>query len=340
MPHARRVGFVKNGFPTGLFEAMASKYLCGGPLPRRCHPLSSPMRPQDVAELLLLSLLWGAAYLFVRAAVPDFGPAPLVAMRLGSAALLLLPVMLLRGGWPTLRSHPRQLLMLGIPFTAVPFMLLAYASLHITAGLVAVLNATAPLFAALMAHYLLKERLGAWRALGLVIGFAGVGVLMWGSVSFKTGSGLLAVLAVLGTSTVWGVGANYTRRHLAGADALVITVGSLLAASLFLAPFAWASWPSVNPSARAWAELAFLGVASSGLGFLMYFRLLRRIGPVRAMSVTFLNPVVAIVSGSLYLGEEVTLQMMLGGAVVLLGTALSLGLIGPKLAPVVPAEPV
>ena len=293
------------------------------------------MRPRDVIELLLLSLLWGAAYLFMRAAVPAFGPAPLVALRLGLAAVLLFPVMLLRGGLPVLRAHPRQLLTLGIPYTALPFMLLAYASLHITAGLVAVLNATAPLFAALIAHYFLRERLGPWRALGLVVGFAGVAVLMWGSTSFKSGDGLLAVAAVLVCSMFWGLGANYAREHLAGADAMVITVGSLLAASLFLAPFAWATWPAQNPSPRAWAELAFLGVASSGLGFLMYFRLLRRIGPVRAMSVTFLNPVVAMVSGAWYLGEAVSLQTLAGGAVVLVGTALSLGLIGrpaPKVA--------
>jgi drug/metabolite transporter (DMT)-like permease len=197
---------------------------------------------------------------------------------------------------------------------------------------VAVLNATAPLFAALIAHYVLKERLGRWRTCGLVIGFAGVGVLMWGSVSFKSSNGQLAVLAVLCTSLIWGMGANYTRKHLAGADAMVITVGSLLAASLCLTPLAWGQWPSQNPSARAWAEAAFLGVASSALGFLIYFRLLRRIGPARAMSVTFLNPVVAVVSAAYYLGEAVTLQMLVGGAVVLLGTALSLGLIGPKAA--------
>jgi drug/metabolite transporter (DMT)-like permease len=283
-----------------------------------------------VIELLLLSVLWGAAYLFMRAAVPAFGPAPLIALRLGLAAVLLLPVLALRGGLPALRAHPKQLLVLGVPYTALPFMLLAYASLHITAGLVAVLNATAPLFAALIAHYLLKERLGVWRACGLVVGFAGVAVLMWGSASFRSGSGVLAVFAVLGTSMFWGIGANYTRKHLAGADSMVITVGSLLAASVFLAPFAWASWPVEPPSPRAWAELAFLGVASSGIGFLMYFRLLRRIGPVRAMSVTFLNPVVAMISGAWYLGEEVTLQMLAGGAVVLLGTALSLGLIGER----------
>ena len=286
------------------------------------------MRSRDIVELLLLSLLWGAAYLFMRAAVPAFGPAPLVATRLGLAALLLLPFMMMRGGLPVLRAHPRQLLMLGVPYTALPFMLLGYASLHITAGLIAVLNATAPLFAALIAHFVLKEHLGRWKAAGLFIGFVGVVVLMWGSGSFTSGSGILAVLAVLGTSLTWGLGANYARQHLPSVDALVMTVGSLTAASLFLAPFAWATWPTVNPGPRAWAELAFLGVASSGLGFLLYFRLLRRIGPVRAMSVTFLNPVVAMASGALYLGESVTVQMLVGGVVVLLGTALSLGLIG------------
>ena len=286
------------------------------------------MRARDVVELLLLSVLWGAAYLFMRAAVPAFGPAPLVATRMGLAAVLLLPVLVLRGGVPALLAHPRQLLVLGVPYTALPFMLLGFASLHITAGLIAVLNATAPLFAALIAHYALKERLGAWRAGGLVIGFAGVAVLMWGSRSFDTDSGVLAVLAVLVTSLFWGLGANYARKHLASVDSMVMTVGSLMAASLFLAPFAWASWPTESPGPRAWAELAFLGVASSGLGFLLYFRLLRRIGPVRAMSVTFLNPLVAMASGALYLGEAVTPQMLAGGAVVLLGTALSLGLIG------------
>jgi drug/metabolite transporter (DMT)-like permease len=307
---------------------------------RRDSRKLAPMRGRDLIELLLLSLLWGSAYLFMRAAVPAFGPAPLVALRLGLAALMLFPVMLLRGGLPALRAHPLKFAVLGVPLTALPFLLLAFASLHITAGLVAVLNATAPLFAALIAHYLLRERLGAWRGAGLVIGFAGVAVLMWGSASFKSGIGVVAMLAVLVCSVLWAIGANYTRRHLAGTDSVVITVGSLLAASLFLAPFAWAFWPSETPSARAWAEMAFLGVLSSGLGFLIYFRLLRRIGPVRSMSVTFLNPVVAMVAGTWYLGETVTLQTLFGGAVVLAGTALSLGLVGRSPTPIVAAKPV
>ncbi|WP_088279622.1 DMT family transporter [Ideonella sp. A 288] len=288
------------------------------------------MRARDLTDLLLLSLLWGAAYLFMRAAVPAFGPAPLVSVRLCIAALMLAPLMLARGGLASLWAHPVPLMVVGVPFTALPFLLLAFASLHITAGLVAVLNATAPMFAALVGHYLLKDRLTGWRLAGLVIGFAGVAGLVWGSASFKSADGLLAVAAVLVTSVVWGLGAQYTRSRLSGVDPLVITVGSLAAGGLTLLPLAWAQWPPQPPSVRAWAEVVFLGVASSGLGFVLYFRLLRRIGPVRAMSVTFLNPVVAMVAGALYLGETVTLQMAVGGAVVLLGTAMSLGLIGDR----------
>ena len=287
------------------------------------------MRTRDVMELLLLSLLWGGAYLFTRSAVPAFGPAPLVSMRLGIAALILLPIVFVRGGGPQLRANPVALFMVGVPYTALPFMLMTWGALHITAGLSAVLNATAPMFAALVAHFVLKERLGTWRAAGLALGFLGVLLLMSsGNVSLKTAEGPLAVLAVLGTAMIWSVGATYTRRKMAGIDPLVTTAGSLALASLVLMPWAWVSWPSTPPSARAWAEMAFLGLASSGLGMWMYFRLLGRIGAVRAMSVTFLSPLVAMVSGALYLGEAITLQMVAGCAVVLLGTALSLGLIG------------
>ena len=299
-------------------------------------PAAPGLRARDVAELLVLSVLWGGAYLFTRAAVPDFGPAALVSLRLGIAAAMLLAILAWRGMLPQLMLKPRALFMVGVPFTALPFLMMTWGALHITAGLSAVLNATAPMFAALVAHFVMKEHLGRWRVAGLLLGFAGVLWLMsGGAVSMRSGSGLLAVAAVLGTSMIWSVGANYTRKQMGGIDALVTTAGSLAAASLFLAPLAWATWPAQPPSARAWGEMAFLGIASSGLGMLMYFRLLRRIGAVRAMSVTFLSPLVAMVSGTLYLGETLTLQMVGGCAVVLLGTALSLGLIKPT--PAAPA---
>ena len=289
------------------------------------------MRARDLIELLLLSLLWGGAYLFTRAAVPAFGPAPLVSIRLGIAALILLPILAWRGGLPQLRAKPRELLIVGVPFTALPFLLMTWGALHITAGLSAVLTATSPMFAAAVAHFVLKERLDRWRAAGLGVGLAGVLWLMSGGpVGLRSTQGLLAVAAVLATAMIWSVAANYSRRHMAGIDPLATTAGSLGAASLALAPLAWATWPEQPPSARAWGEMAFLGVASSGLGMLMYFRLLRRIGAVGAMSVTFLSPLVAMVSGALYLGEALTATMVGGCVVVLLGTALSLGLLRPR----------
>ncbi len=284
------------------------------------------MQTRDVGELILLSVLWGAAYLFMRAAVPAFGPAPLIALRMAIAVAVLLPLLLWRGGIGQLRSHPIALAVVAVPFTALPFLMLGFAAQHLTAGLLAVLNATAPLFAALLAHFVFHERLGGWRSAGLVMGFAGVALLTAGSVSFRSADGLLAVAAVLVTSALWSVGANFTRRRLGGIDNLALTVGSLGLASLAITPLAIVTWPAESPPLRAWIEMAFLGVASSGLGFLLYYRLLRRIGAVRAMSVTFLNPVVALIAGALYLGERITWQTLGGAAVVLIGTALSLGL--------------
>ena len=277
-------------------------------------------------ELLLLSLLWGSAYLFTRAAVPAFGPASMIALRMLIAALVLLPLLAWRGGISGLWLRPRPLLVQSVVFTAVPFLLLAFAAQHLTAGMLAVMNATAPLFAALLAHLTQVERLSRWRWLGLLIGFAGVGMLTWGSAAFKSVDGVLAVAAMLLCSLMWAVGANYTRKHLADMETMALTAGGLALAAAALAPLAWATFPAAPPSSRAWAEVAFLGIASSAMGFLLYYRLLRRIGVVGATSVTFLNPVVAGVSGALYLGEAVTLQMLLGAVVVLTGTALGLGL--------------
>lgn len=285
------------------------------------------MHKSDLAGLLLLSVLWGAAYLFMRAAVPAFGPSALIALRMGIAVAVLLPLLAWRGGLGQLWSRPLPLLVQALPFTALPFWLLGWSAQHLTAGLLAVLNATAPLFAALLSHFVFHERLGRWRSAGLVIGFGGVALLTAGSVSFRSGQGLLAVGLVLLVSAGWAVGAHYTRRKLADMDGLALTVGSLGLAGLALAPLAVATWPAAPPPPpRAWVEMAFLGVASSGLGFLLYYRLLRRIGPVRAMSVTFLNPVVALSAGWVYLGESVSLQTLGGTAVVLAGTALALGL--------------
>ncbi len=298
---------------------------------------SRPLGPRDIVDLGVLSLLWGAAYLFTRSAVDQFGPVTLIAVRMGLAAIVLLPLLAWRGGLGQLRRHAGLLALQGVAFTALSFVMIAGAALTLSAGSIAVLNATAPMFGALVAWVWLREPIGRWRALGLVIGLVGVVVLFadkLGWVGTSSAAGVTwAILLGLGSSVVWGVAANFSRTRMGGIDPLALTVGTMSAAAVALAPLACAEWlgawgppRTVPPSARAWAEALFLGLASSALGMLMYFRLLREVGTLPTMSVTFLCPVVAIVSGALYLGEAITWPLVAGTAVVLAGTALSMGL--------------
>jgi len=285
------------------------------------------VRPAHVAQLLLLSLLWGGAYLFMRSSAPAFGAMPMVFLRMALASLLvLLPLTLWRGGFGPMRRHWREIIVFGVAFTAVPFAGLGWSALSISAGMLAVLQSSAPLFAAIVAAVWLREPIGPARALGLVVGLAGVALLVWDKVGVRESAGL-AILVTICATVLWGVSANYARVKLAGVDSLSMTTGSLGVAALALAPFAWADWPASDPGPRAWAEVAFLGIASSGMGFLLYFRLLRAIGAVRATSVTFLNPIVAMASAAVYLGEPITPRMVVSCAVILAGTALTLGIV-------------
>ncbi len=290
------------------------------------------MRSIHVVQLIVLSILWGCAYLFMRASVPAFGPEAMVFLRMAmGSALVLLPLALWRLGTAPFRQHWRGLLVFGVAFTAVPFLGLGYAAKSISAGMLAVLQSAAPLFAAIIGRLWIGERIGRVRGLGLLIGFAGVGILVWDKIGVREDAGV-AILVTLFATALWGVSSNYARVRLHAVDPMVLAAGSIGMAALLLAPMAWAAWPAQPPGPRAWAEVIFLGIASSGIGFLMYFGLLRSIGPVRATSVTFLNPLVAMGAAALYLGEPVTLRMVAGCAVILVGTALTLGLLpaGPR----------
>jgi drug/metabolite transporter (DMT)-like permease len=295
------------------------------------------VKARHVGELLLLSLVWGCAYLFTRSAVPEFGPAPLIALRMGIAVLVLLPILAARGLLPMLGLHAKTLAIQGTVFTGLSFVLIAWAALTISAGLSSILSATAPMFGAIVAWVFLKEKIHGWRLAGLILGLVGVTILVWGKVSLRTDDTslrvTLAIAAGLASSVLWGMAANFSRVQLSKIDPVVSTAGTMLAAALFMLPFAWWEWHAVGglakvpwPSSRAWAEALFLGVICSGLGMLMYFRLLKEIGTVPTMSVTFMSPVVALLLGAWYLHEPITVQIVAGCIVVLLGTGLSAGI--------------
>lgn len=288
------------------------------------------MKTADLSELIGLAALWGASFLFMRLGAAEFGPVALAAVRVGGAALVLLPLLRWRGQFGELRRHWRSIFVVGITNSAVPFLCFSYAALSITAGLSSIFNASTPLFAAVIGWWWLKDRPSGPRIAGLAIGFAGVLGLAWEKASFKPGGSGWAIVACLAAALMYGLSANYTKRRLQGVAPLAVAAGSQLSAALVLAlPALW-WWPEVMPSTHAWAMVALLAVLCTGVAYLMYFRLIAHVGPANAITVTFLIPAFAVLWGWLFLAEPLTAAMAVGCAVILLGTALATGVLGPS----------
>jgi drug/metabolite transporter (DMT)-like permease len=284
-----------------------------------------------IVDFVLLAAIWGSSFLFMRLAVVDLGPLPTAALRVAIASAFLLPLLLWRGLGPQLRQHGGKVLAVGVLNSGIPFALFAFAVSTITTGLSAILNATVPLFGALVAWLWLKDRPTASRTLGLVVGFAGVALLAWDGASLRTHpSGPApgwAVLACLVATLCYGIAASATKKYLSGLPPLVTATGSQLGATLVLAlPAAW-TWPAAMPGATAWLALLAVGVLCTGIAYVLYFRLIETAGPARALAVTFVVPVFAVLYGVLFLGERVTAWMLLCAAVIVCGTALSTGLL-------------
>ncbi len=293
-----------------------------------------------MGEFFLLSGLWGSSFLFMRLGAAEFGPLPTAGLRVGLATVFLWPLLLHQGQWPALRQHWKPILLGGLINSALPFSLFAWAVLHITTGLASILNATVPLFGALVAWLWLGERIQRLRSVGLALGFAGVALLAWrtpGGTGFTSGSALWAMAACLLAATFYAVAASYARRHLAGIPALAIATGSQLGAALGLAlPTLW-FWPTQMPGLRAWGAIAAIAVLCTGIAYILYFRLIAHAGPSRALAVTFLAPVFAVFYGVVFLDERVTPWMLGCGLVIVCGTLLSTGLLQPR-AGVAPAR--
>lgn len=282
-------------------------------------------------DFVMLAAIWGASFLFTRIGVGEFGALPTAAVRVAIAAAFLLPLVLLRGLGPTLVKNWRHVFLIGMFNSGIPFACFAFALLSITTGLSAILNATVPMFGALVAWVWLKDKPNHSRLLGLVVGFAGVAMLAWDKATFKPdASGLApgwAVLACLLACVCYALSASYTKRYLTGLPPLVTAAGSQIGATLGLALPAWWLWPAHMPGTSAWLALLAVGVLCTGVAYILYFRLIENAGPARALAVTFVIPVFAVFYGALFLSEAVTLWMLLCAVIIVCGTALSTGLL-------------
>lgn len=288
------------------------------------------MKVSDIVDLTLLAAVWGASFLFMRMGVPEFGPVALVDLRLAIAAVFLLPMLKVRTGLGELATHWRALTILGFLNSAIPFLLFSYGTLYVTAGYAAVINATAPLWGALVAWLWLSERLPVVGVIGIITGFAGVAVLTGDTQILASPGSTGAAIAAVGGAFFYGIGANFARRYTRQLKSLSVATGSMLFPAILLAPAAIAYWPDAQPSLRAWLAIIAMGIASTGFAYILYFRLISNVGPAKAITVAYLIPVFAMLWGAVLLGETVSSRMIIGCGIIFVGTALVSGVFRRK----------
>jgi drug/metabolite transporter (DMT)-like permease len=288
------------------------------------------MKTSQIAELLLLAALWGGSFLFMRIAAPQLGPIWLIECRVLLAGGILLPLLVRLDLARELRPRWRSLLVVGCLNSALPFSLLAFASVSLPAGMTSILNGTVPIFGIAVAAIWLRERLTIPRLLGSLLGFVGVVVLIgWQPISANT-SFFIAVAAGLWAALMYAIAAPYIKQTLVGTPPLVVATGSQLGAALVLLPALPFTVPASLPSPQVILSVVALAGLSTSLAYMLYFRLINNVGPTRALTVTYLIPVFATLWGALFLQETITLSTVLGGGLVLVGTAIANGVLSAQ----------
>jgi drug/metabolite transporter (DMT)-like permease len=273
------------------------------------------VRRADTGRLVLLAAIWGASFLFNRIAAPTLGPVLTAELRTLIAGLALAAYFAATGFDPEWRRWTRQYVIAGVLTSALPFLLWAYAALSLTAGLMSVLNATSPMWGAIWGAILLRERMTARKAVGLVIGIVGVALVT------KPAPGQIpAVMAALAAPFCYGLAGAYLTRWASGAPSRGMAVGTQLAAGLLLIPFIALSPPPAAPTPLVAASMLGLGLLCGAVAYLLYFRLIADIGATGALTVTYLIPLFGVLWGALFLDEALSLSMLGGGALVILGT--------------------
>lgn len=285
------------------------------------------MKGLEIAELLLLAALWGGSFLFMRIAAPVLGPVWLIELRVLLAGLALLPILVRLNLWYEVRRNWVSLLITGFINSAIPFVLLAFSSVSLPAGFTSILNATAPLFGTIVASVWLKERLTLIRMIGFILGFVGVIILVGWKTITVTPDFVMAVLAGLLAAFMYAIAAPYIKQKLVGVPSFVIATGSQLGAAFFLLPALPLTISPQAPTTIIVVSVLALALLSTAFAYLLYFRLIQNIGSTKALTVTYLVPLFAMLWGTVFLKEAVTISMILGCSLILLGTAIANGIV-------------
>ena len=289
------------------------------------------MRPRYLVMLVALSAIWGSSFMWIKIGVRELSPATLVLGRVGVGALTLVPVVLIalgrRRALAELRRYWWPLVITGALNVALPFWLLSWGETRIDSGVAAIIQAAAPIFlAGLALLFVPAERVTGWRLVGLLVGLAGVGLL----VGVQRGGDVLAAVAVALAALCYAGGILYAGRSLSGVEPMLTALGSLLAATFLVLPGGIAQAPSSMPSRETIVAVLVLGVVCSAIAYLLYYGILASAGASRAILVTYLVPAAAVFYGALFLSEPVTAPALGGLALILGGVALGTGAVSPR----------
>ena len=283
------------------------------------------MRTSDYGRLLALAAIWGASFLFMRIAAPAFGSINTTFLRVFFALVGLAAMLLLLRTPMQFQGKLKSIMVLGIINSGVPFLMYAVAALWLPAGYSAILNATTPLMGALIGFSFFSETLTLRKWAGVMLGLVGIGLITTTGEVDLSGQLAIGVLACLIATACYGCAGFLTRRWVTergGLDAKLVAFGSQIGAVLFLLPFfgyTLATGPAVDwAQPGVWASVLAVGFLCTAFAYLLYFRLIADIGPLRSLTVTFLIPPFGILWGYLVLGETLTGGFVFGGAVVCL----------------------
>jgi drug/metabolite transporter (DMT)-like permease len=268
-------------------------------------------------EIFLLAAVWGASFPIIRTIVPEFGPVALTFLRCAIGGAALAAFLLWRGQALEYSVNRRWYWSIGLIGNALPFLLFAFAARTLPASYPSVINAMVPLFGALLAVFMLAERMTLRRAAGIGCGLAGVAVLVGAGPVPVSPQVILAALAGLAACFGFALSQIMTKRHASHINAGALTAGMMLVSCIALVPFMPWAWPAKPPGAAAWLLMIVLAVSNSAFATTRYMALVVRIGPVKAMTVPFLIPVFGVLWSALFLRETITLPFAFGSALVL-----------------------
>ena len=282
------------------------------------------MNQANLIRLILLAAIWGASFLFMRMAAPALGPVVMTMLRVGAAALFLWMVARLLYQGEMMTGRYRDFLFLGVVGVATPFTLFGYAAQSLSASIMSILNATAPIWGVVIGVLWYRQAVTWKRAVGLLMGVVGVSILVSFDPTTVSRNALLPVMAVLGATFCYGIASSYAQ-GVQGVKPFDQAHGSMWGAMVLMLPLLPFFPIREAPSTEVVSAVLLLGVLCTGVAFLLYFRLIKEVGAASTLTVTFLIPLFGVFWGSLLLDEQVGWHTLVGGLFVLTGTAWGTG---------------